>query len=272
MTDPGGMFFVASKLVWMVAVPSTFLTLLAALGLLIALRWRRLGGALAVLGVGGLLLVGLGPFGRVLLVELEDRFPAYVDDGGRVDGVIVLGGAELPVITAARGQPSFQEAGERMLALGELSRRYPNARLVFAGGSSSLTAQAMQEAEVVRRALPQIGVDESRVEFERASRNTAENARLARELINPAPGERWLLVTSGYHMPRAVGCFEAAGFPVIAYPVDFRTTGERGWLRPFDTVAQGLGFFDLAVREWVGLAAYYLTGRIPTPFPGPRPD
>lgn len=263
------MFFLASKLVWMVAVPSTFLTLVAALGMLLALRWRRVGLCLAALGVAGLLLAGLGPFGRVLIVELENHFPAYADDGGRVDGVIVLGGAELPVITAARGQPSFQEAGERMLALGELSRRYPRARLVFAGGSASLGAQPMQEAEVVRLALPQIGVEEGRVEFERASRNTAENARLARELIQPKPGERWLLVTSGYHMPRAVGCFEAAGFPVVPYPVDFRTTGEAGWLRPFDSVAQGLGFFDLAVREWIGLAAYYLTGRIASPFPGP---
>ncbi|WP_246669016.1 YdcF family protein [Ancylobacter sp. TS-1] len=272
MTDPGGLFFVASKLVWMVAVPSTFLALLAACGLLLALRWRRVGGCLAVLGVGGLLLVGLGPFGRVLLLALEDRFPAYVDDGGRVDGVIVLGGAELPAITAARGQPSFQESAERILAMGELGRRYPQARLVFAGGSSSLGTQPMQEAEVVRRALPQIGLDEGRVAFERTSRNTAENARLARALIQPKPGERWLLVTSAFHMPRAVGCFEAAGFPVIAYPVDFRTTGEAGWLRPFDSVAQGLGFFDLALREWVGLAAYYLTRWIASPFPAPPPN
>ncbi|MCK0210007.1 YdcF family protein [Starkeya koreensis] len=263
------MFFAASKLVWMVAVPSTFLTLLAALGLLLALRWRRVGLAIAALGGAGLLLAGLGPFGRVLLVELENRFPAYADDGGRVDGVIVLGGAELPVITAARGQPSFQESAERILAMGELARRYPQARLVFAGGGGSLSPQAMQEAEVVRLALPQIGVEESRVEFERASRNTAENARLARALLQPKPGERWLLVTSGYHMPRAVGCFEAAGFPVVPYPVDFRTAGEAGWLRPFDSVAQGLGFFDLAVREWIGLAAYYLTGRIASPFPAP---
>ncbi len=263
------MFFVLSKILWAVAVPSTFLTLLAVAGLLLRPWFRRLGGALTAIGVIGLLLAGLGPFGRMLMVPLENRFPAHAGDGGRVDGIIVLGGAELPVITAARGTASFQESAERILAMGELARRYPQARVVFAGGSSSLSEQPMQEAEVVRMALPQIGLEEGRVEFERLSRNTAENARLARELIEPKPGERWLLVTSAFHMPRAMGNFRAVGFPVVAYPVDFRTTGDPGFFRPFGSVAEGLGFFDLATREWIGLAAYYLTGRISSPFPGP---
>lgn len=266
------MFFYLSKILWMVAVPSTFLTLLAVAGLLLR-RWcRRLGTVLTAAGVVGLLLVGLGPFGRLLAVPLEDRFPVYVDDGRPVDGVIVLGGSELPGITAARGVASFQEAAERLLAMGELSRRYPAARIVFAGGSSSLGDQAMQEADVVRMALPQIGVDESRVAFERMSRNTAENARLAKELVQPRPGERWLLVTSAFHMPRSIGCFRAVGFPVTAYPVDFRTTGEAAPFQLFNSVSEGLSFFDMAVREWIGLAAYYLTGRIDSPFPGPRAE
>lgn len=264
------MFFYLSKLVWMVAVPSTFLTLLAGVGLLVIGRWRRLGLTLAVLGVGGLLLAGLGPFGRIMLVVLEDRFPAYVDDGRPVDGVIVLGGAELAGITAARGQASFQEAGERILAMGELSRRYPQARIVFSGGSSSLAGSPMQEAEVVRMALPQIGLDAGRVEFEPVSRNTAENARLSKELVQPKDGEKWLLVTSAFHMPRAMGCFREVGFPAVAYPVDFRTTGDPGFFRLFSSVSEGLGFFDLATREWVGLVAYYLTGRTDSPLPGPQ--
>ncbi|MBB3771116.1 uncharacterized SAM-binding protein YcdF (DUF218 family) [Angulomicrobium tetraedrale] len=263
------MFFAASKLFWMVSVPSTLLTMIALAGLLVLARWRRAGAVLTSIGVIGLVLAGLGPFGRLLTVPLEQRFPTFVDDGRPVEGVIVLGGAELPGITAARGQPAFQESAERMFALADLSRRYPQARLLFSGGSGALIPAALQEADVVRMALPQLGVDPARVAFETRSRNTAENARFSRALAQPKPGERWLLVTSALHMPRAMGCFRAAGFPVVAYPVDFRTTGQAPWWQPFDSVAQGLDFFDTALRQWIGLAAYYWTGRTDALFPAP---
>ncbi|WP_018390634.1 YdcF family protein [Ancylobacter sp. FA202] len=264
------MFFYASKIFWLVAAPSTLLTLLTLAGLALTLHWPRLGLTLATVGAVGLLLIGLGPFGRMMLVPLEGRFPSYVEDGRPVDGIIVLGGSELPGISAARGQPSFQEAAERILAMGELARRYPQARVVFSGGSGLMKRPPMEEANVVRMVLPQIGLAPDRVTFEDASRNTAENARFSKTLVNPAPGEKWLLVTSAYHMPRAVGCFRAAGFPVAAYPVDFRTTGNPGYFRLFGSVAEGMSFFELALREWVGLAVYYFTGRIDSPLPGPE--
>ncbi|MBS9476637.1 YdcF family protein [Ancylobacter radicis] len=263
------MFFTLSKLGWMAAVPSTFLTLVALAGLVLMLRWRRLGASLAVIGVVGILVTGLGPFGRLMTQALEDRFPIHADDGQAVAGVIVLGGAELPDITAARGQPAFQESAERLFALADLSRRYPDARIVFTGGSGRLEPPPIAEADVIRQVLPQIGVDPDRVTFESRSRNTSENARLTRDLVNPAAGERWLLVTSAIHMPRAMGCFRAVGFDVTAYPVDFRTTGQGSPWRLFSSVAEGLQFFDAAAREWVGLAVYYWTGRIGTFFPAP---
>lgn len=265
------LFFIVSKLLWAVTVPSTALTLLAAIGLLLALRWRRLGFSLAAAGVLGILFFGLGPVGRMLTVPLEDRFPIFHDDGGPVAGVVVLGGAELPVVTGARGQPAFQESAERMMALADLSRRYPQARIVFSGGSGALINRAtIAEADVVKMVLPQFGVDPERVEYERDSRNTFENALLSKQLAQPAPGERWLLVTSAAHMPRAMGCFRAAGFPVTAYPVDFRTTGEPQWTQLYDNISQGLASTDYAVREWIGLIAYKLSGRIPSLFPSPE--
>ena len=263
------MFFYASKLMWAVIVPSTFLALLAVVGVALAWRFRRLGLALVTIGVAGLLIGGLSPLARLMLSPIENRFPIFADDGGRVDGVVVLGGAELPHITEARGQTAFQESGERMMALADLARRYPQARIVFSGGSSDIAPSGkVSESDVVRQALPQLGVDPARVMFEGQSRNTAENARLTRELVQPKSDERWLLVTSAFHMPRAIGCFRAAGFPVTAYPVDFRTPGDFS-LRPFRSISEGLGFLDLAVREWIGLVVYYWTGRSSALFPGP---
>lgn len=261
------MFFYLSKLFWAVAVPSTFLTLLALAGLVLARFRPRAGLAIATLAVLGLLIGGIGPVGRALIQPLEDRFPVFIDDGRPVDGIIVLGGAELPLIFAARGQPAFQESAERLLAMGELARRYPQARVLFSGGSSQLRA-APSEADTVRAALPALGLAPDRVEFEATSRNTAENARLSLAYAKPAPGERWLLVTSAFHMPRAMGCFRAAGFDVTAYPVDFRTTGSD--LDELNrSVSGGLMELDLGVREWIGLVVYRLTGRIGSLLPGP---
>jgi uncharacterized SAM-binding protein YcdF (DUF218 family) len=105
--------------------------------------------------------------------------------------------------------------------------------------------------------------------LEGRARNTIENAIYAKQLARPKLGERWLLVTSAYHLPRAVGAFRKVGFPVEAYPVDWRTRGVRDLLRPFWSVGDGLRRVDTAVREWVGLAAYWMTGRSSELFPGP---
>lgn len=272
MSDlPGSLFFYSAKLLWMLATPSTALGLAAGLGLLLGVWWPRLGGAMVVGGVVGLLAFGLGPFGRALAVPLENRFPLFIDDGRPIAGVVVLGGSERPDITAARGQPALAQAGERLIALADLARRYPQARIIFSGGSGDTVRPVLSEADVVRQLLPQLGIDPTRVEFEAASRNTAENAAFAYALARPQSGERWLLVTSAQHMPRAYGCFEAAGFPVIAYPADFRTAGQADWTRPFARVSEGLEMTDAALREWIGLVAYRLTGRISVIFPSPKP-
>src|SRR5262245_9501340 len=86
----------------------------------------------------------------------------------------------------------------------------------------------------------------------------------------PKPGERWLLVTSAMHMPRAVGVFRKAGFDVDAYPVDYRTTSTRGlWTLLPSALMGGIGIMDRAVHEWSGLLFYWIAGGITVLFPGP---
>ena len=85
---------------------------------------------------------------------------------------------------------------------------------------------------------------------------------------NPKLGERWLLVTSANHMPRAVACFRAAQFPIIPYPVDYRTQRSDLW-RPSSSIAGGLQAADLAAHEWIGLATYRF-GKGTELFPSPQ--
>lgn len=264
------MFFYLSKIAWFFLQPSNLLILVAAAGtLLVLLRLsRRTARALLVAGVGGLALCGYSPLGNLMVLPLEERFAPWQEEGGPPDGIVLLGGAFVTSISEARGTVELNEAAERMTAFAALARRYPEARLVFTGGVGGLLGGRVTEAELAARLFEDLGLDPDRIELEERSRNTWENAAFTRAMIAPETGERWLLVTSAWHMPRAVGSFRAAGFGVEPYPVDFRTRGWRDALRPFDTASEGLRRTDLAVREWIGLLAYRITGRSSELLPG----
>ncbi len=188
---------------------------------------------------------------------------------GAPTGIIVLGGALETIVSSARGEVALNEAAERMTATAELARRYPDARIVFSGGTGNLFYDDVTESSLAERLFVSFGIPKERLTLEDRSRDTDENGRFTKELVKPKPGERWLLVTSAHHMPRAVGVFRATGFPVEAFPVDYRTRGAIDIARPFSNVADGLRRSDTAMREWVGLAVYRLTGRTSALFPAP---
>jgi uncharacterized SAM-binding protein YcdF (DUF218 family) len=264
------MFFVLSKTIGFFAAPSNLVILLGLVGTaLLFTRFAHAGRRLVVASFAFILLTGIFPLGGALTYVLEQRFPPWDPARGAPDGIIVLGGAIDPDMSAAHGETALNDSAERLTSVAELARRYPSARVVYSGGSGSLFAEAM-EADYATRLFESFGIARDRISLERRSRNTAENATFSKELVNPKPGERWLLVTSGFHMPRAVGTFRKAGFPVEAYPVDWHI-GDVGSLMPsIGTLAGGLGAIDLAAHEYIGLLVYWATGRSSDLFPGPN--
>jgi uncharacterized SAM-binding protein YcdF (DUF218 family) len=266
------MAFVLSKLFWLVAEPSNlFVILLCLAAALLFTRWRRWGRWLTALLAAAGLLVAVVPVSEWLLLPLENRFGPPDPMPDRVDGVIVLGGSISTYLTELRGQPVINEHGERFLAMAALARRYPQAKLVFSGGSASLLDPAFREADAARMALHEMGVDVGRVIFERRSRNTYENVIDSKALVQPQPGETWLVVTSAWHMPRAIGIFRRAGWPILPYPVDYLTSGRFRLLKGFD-FTEGLGLLHRGTKEWIGLLAYYWLGYTDSLFPGPAPS
>ena len=264
------MFFILAKILGFFALPSNILITLGALGLVLMLtRFARAGRRLVVIAVIGLAICGLTPFGNAIILPLEQRFPPYDAARGAPTGIISLGGALDTVVSPVRDEVALNEAAERMTALAELARRYPQARIVFSGGSGRLIFDGVSEASLAARLFESFGIAKERITLEDKSRDTLENARFTRELVQPKPGERWLLVTSAHHMPRSIALFRAEGFPVEAYPVDYRTRGAIDLLRFFSTVGDGLRRTDTAAREWVGLLVYWLTGRTAELFPRP---
>jgi uncharacterized SAM-binding protein YcdF (DUF218 family) len=264
------MFFILSKVLGFFALPSNLTIVLGLLGvLLLPTRLARTGRLLTVASLIVLALLGLSPLGNALIIPLEQRFPPWDDTRGPPDGIVVLGGAITPDVSAARNEVALNEAAERVTAAVALARRYPDARIVYSGGTGALIFPEGSEAASAVRIFESLGVPQARIIAEEQSRNTVENAVFSLLLAMPRPGERWLLVTSGYHMPRAMGVFRQAGFPVEAYPVDWRTRGPQDALRPFPSLGGGLERADTAVREWIGLVVYWLTGRSAALFPGP---
>lgn len=264
------MFFIASKVFWLVANPLSLAAILAlAAFLLVLVRWRRTGAAAAgfcflILGISGWTTTG-----ALMLHPLEDRFsrPAALPE--RIDGIVVLGGGFEGAINLARGGYELNASGDRFVEAAVLARRFPEARVLVTGGTGSLMLEGEGDAATAPRLLEALGVDRARLLLDNESRNTHENAVFSKRLADPKPGETWILVTSAFHMPRSVGLFRKAGFPVVPWPADYKTAGTERFGFAEDNVFDSTQNTAVAIREWIGLLAYRLTGRTDTLLPGP---
>jgi uncharacterized SAM-binding protein YcdF (DUF218 family) len=267
------LFFVLSKTIGVMLLPTNFLIALGLAGaLLLVSRFAALGRKLLVVSAVLLAICGFSPLGNILLYPLEQRFPPWDAAQGPPDGIIVLGGAVDADLSVAHDGPVTRGAADRMIAAAALAHQYPNARILFSGGSANLIANDAREADFAAEIFASLGIDKSRLTTERRSRNTYENAEFSKAIALPKAGERWLLVTSAFHMPRSIGLFRKAGFAVEPYPVDWRV-GDRTDLVSFTNFAgDGLGRTDTGLREWLGLIAYRLTGKTGELLPGPAKD
>jgi uncharacterized SAM-binding protein YcdF (DUF218 family) len=264
-------FFIASKVILFFIQPSNlaFFALLA--GVLLSRRCPKWSSRLLYAGLAIIILFGFLPGGNILVLPLEDRFAKRLlpPPQEKISGIILLGGFEDIAVTQARGGLAINEAAERLTETLRLARELPDAKVVFTGGSGALFGNDGVSGPV-RQFFIDAGIAADRIVTENSSRNTYQNAEFTKSILKPTAGDRWLLVTSAYHMPRSIGVFRKVGFDVIPYPVDFRTTGWDDALDPFDSIARGLARTDLAVKEWIGLVAYWISGRSSALFPGPK--
>jgi uncharacterized SAM-binding protein YcdF (DUF218 family) len=261
------LFFFSSKILWQLISPDNLFVIL----LVVALLLRYVGKRLYARRIFAFLIIsvvflGLFPLGSWLLYPLENRFQHNPKLPDRVDGVILLGGSVMPVSSDYWQQLEVNDAGERLNGFVDLARQFPNAQLVFTGGSASITGNRPTEASILKLHLDGLGIDTERVVFEDRARNTAENAFFTRQLVNPAPDSNWVVITTAYHMPRSIGVFCHYGWSLIPYPVDHRTNPDKLFELNFNLLGNA-GGLKLAMHEWVGLLAYYLNGSISQLFP-----
>ena len=263
------MFFILSKTIGTAIVLPNLLVLAGLLGALLLLsRYKATGRWLVVSAFLALVVCGVSPLGTLLLQPLENRFPAWTATEAPPTGIVVLGGGIKPDISAARGTLVAGIDIDRVIAAATLARKYPQARIIYSGGTASLTGKGAREADFAVQLFSDLGISPERVEVERNSRNTEENAIFSMQMAAPKPGERWLLVTSAFHMPRSVGLFRHVGFPIEPVPAGWFTKGSEIEFG-FGSFASGVYLVNIAAREWIGLVAYRIVGKTDEVFPSP---
>jgi uncharacterized SAM-binding protein YcdF (DUF218 family) len=256
------MFFVASKVFWLLAQPVSLALLFGLLGLLLMLtRWKWTSRLAVLLSIAVLVVSAFTTLGYVLVRPLESAFQRPATAPASVSGIIILGGGMDSEINEIRGGYELNRSGDRFMEGLRLAELYPGARLVITGGIGDIDQAGEPEAVAAERFFLDFGIAKERLILESESRNTEENAQLTKALVSPKPGETWLLVTSAFHMPRSVGVFRTAGFEVVPWPVDYRGAGNETFAFTLHQPAENVTVTTLAIREWVGLAAYYLTGK-----------
>ena len=266
------MFFIASKVFFALARPYHLAILLLIIGTIALLAgYRRLSTGLIVLVTVSLVTISFTPLSQWIAQPLEARFPRPTAVEPAPDGIIVLGGGFDVMTQAGHGTfISLNEAAERITEIPALARQYPNARIIYTGGPAEEGQDILSEAQGARRLFIEAGIDPARITLEDRSLTTWDNAVFSRDIVKPAPGSRWLLVTSAFHMPRAMGVFRQAGWPgLVAFPTDYRAPAAESGARSRMVGVENLWLFEIASKEYIGLLGYWLSGRSAALFPAP---
>lgn len=263
------MFPYLAKLFWFLFSPPSVIIGLLLIGMLFGLTRRRRTSRWFI-GIATLLLVvsTTTNLGLLLVRPLEARFERPAEPA-EIDGIIVLGGGMNASLNGLNGGWELNRAGDRFAEALRLALRHPDARILVTGGITAFSDADETEAAAAVRFFTDFGIAPDRLLVEDRARNTEENAQFAKSLAAPESGETWLLVTSAAHMPRSVGLFRKAGFEVIAWPTDYFTATDVWPGLAIGSGTENLDIVNAATREWAGLTAYYLTGKIDDWLPGP---
>lgn len=264
------LFFLLSKLAWAFLSPINLVIIATLLGTLLLMR-NHLKLAKRILIPTSLmgLILWVYPVSDFLMQPLEKRFAQPTTLPNHIDGIILLGGGEDLKRSLSWNRPELGNGGDRYIGAKELSNHYPNVPVIFTGGSGSVTLQNTQsEGSLAKQLLLTLGIAPGRLIIESQSRNTYENFKLTQPLL-PKPNGQYFIVTSAFHMPRAMGIARKLNMDVLPYPVDFRSSHADYRTVDFDT-ATHLETLEPAWKEWIGLTVYYWTGKTSDWFPAPK--
>jgi len=255
------MFFAASKIFWVLVQPLNALCLLALAGFAMRGVWPRKGQTVINSALILILFFGIVPVGPLALTWLEKQYTVPNVLPQKIDGVIVLGGGFESHLTQISGHIVANDNVDRVFCFVEIAKKHPQAKLVFSGGQGDILHPDAMESLDARLFFHLVGLGSANILYETQSRNTYENAYYTKEMVKPKAGENWVLVTSAFHMPRAVGIFEELDWKIIPYQCDPKTDGKYTLVGGLPNVTANFSALNIAVKEIIGLIVYNLTGK-----------
>ena len=177
-----------------------------------------------------------------------------------IDGILILGGATNPLLSSEYNQIIFNDSSERLIESIYLIKKYPDAKIIFSGGSGSISQPNLTHSFVAKKFFQNMEIDYNKIIYEDISRNTYENILFSKRIAKPMSDEKWLLVTSAFHLKRALAISEKLNWKFIPYATDFKKPKKFNWNLSINFLSN-INDFNKASHEWIGLISYYLMGR-----------
>jgi uncharacterized SAM-binding protein YcdF (DUF218 family) len=256
------MFFISSKIIWPLISPANFIFILIILGSAYWFISKKIAKYFFVIAGTLYLLIGFFPVGHNLLVYLESSYQQQNTIPPDIEGIIILGGYFSAEVSESHNVPALNTNGDRVVEAIRLHKIYPKAKLVFSGGHGKITRSDVVEPDITKTFLKSFDLDPSDFIFEETSRNTFENIKNSYKKIQPDNNDKWLIVSSAYHMSRVMDVAKSLDWDLMAHPVDYRTNGKYSFLPTSFDVSGHFMDFEIAIRELIGHLAYRLSGKI----------
>lgn len=191
----------------------------------------------------------------------EPTTPDYDLMSTHYDGAIVLGG--IGGIDLRLKKINFGASGDRLFQVLPLYYKGRIDKIIFTSGSGSIEFKDSYEGVYVKKYLLSIGIPDSSLVIEARSKNTYENAVFTKKIMDSLHmNGKYLLVTSGYHMPRSMAVFKKVGYKNLTPYITNRVSGKRRFT--FDHLlipnVDALFSLNFLIHEWVGFVVYKLKG------------
>ena len=197
----------------------------------------------------------------LVLSKIEDYIVPSRYPINQLTGIVVLGGSfDLGLAAKERNEISLNGTSQRLTKALEIYKKNPKVLILFSGYSNLINPKGWNESEMARKFFLDQGVRIDNLLFEDKSRNTFENIKFSKDIINNYRGT-WGLVTSAYHMPRSFLAFKKQGLILEPITTDYKTGISKMFWLNFD-IYRGISNWHTIFHEIVGISYYKITNKI----------
>tara|TARA_Y100000588_G_scaffold381706_1_gene467840 strand:- start:237 stop:1019 length:783 start_codon:yes stop_codon:yes gene_type:complete len=255
------MTFFLSKFLWFILNPfNLFIYFLILAFFFNYINFKKISKLIFSFTILFFIFSGILPTGSYLNYLLEKDFHDTIILPKKVDGILILSGASNPNLTKEYNKISLNDSAERLTESIILINKYPNAKIIFSGGSGSLNPDAIGHSYAVKLFFENLNINLKNIIFENKSRNTYENILFSKNKAKPQSNEIWIVITSAFHLKRTLNIAKKLEWNLLPYPTDFKQSKKFEWKISFNFLNNFLTFQNSS-HEWMGLAAYYWMGR-----------